>query len=189
MDPEESRLLQFPSFHYFPLFRPIAPYIDYAGGRQVQTAGYGQLLLRDLDFMGAEKEADGSIKSTWARQLWRVQITFDPSQGNCPTKVVHFDNLDPDDLDAILSVNVIRWKEWTLSNGQSMWIPISFQIRHSTPELDLDFETEGNFRWQDTSKKSVMPVLGDLDDDWREGIRVLFEEDWSKSYDDWLRKQ
>ncbi|WP_372722576.1 hypothetical protein [Novipirellula sp.] len=186
MDPEDSQILQYPQRHDFVFFRPVAPRSD-RSSRKTQSAGYGRLLLDELDFMGAEKLDDGKIQSDWARKLWRVQITFDPKQGNRPTKIIHFSDLDIENPGPIVCVHVIDWEEWKLENNTSMWIPSHFRFRHSTPAYKLDYETAGHLRWADTSEESVMPELQrGSGNDWREKIRERFSEDWQVRHAEWL---
>lgn len=186
MDPEDSMILRLPRGHDYPLFRPIAPDADIAR-QMVHSASYGRLLLNELDFMGAEKLEDGTIQSDWARKLWRVQILFDPKQGNSPTKVIHFGNLEDDG--PIISVHLIRWVEWKFGSRDSLWVPASYRFRHSTPKYGVDYEIESHLRWADTTQASVMPeLISDAGNDWREKIRERFDEDWSDRYADWLRK-
>ncbi len=188
MDPEDSRILRFPRSHDYPFFRPIAPHAD-VSARRLASASYGRYLVDDLDFMGAKKIDSGKIQSDWSRGLWRVQITFDPKQGNSPTKVVHFGSLDLEDA-PMISVHVIEWAEWKREQQPAVWVPVSYQFRHSTPDYGMDYGIEGHLRWADTSRNSVMPklVLND-DSDWREEIREQFDEDWSDGFSLWQQRK
>lgn len=186
MDPEDSRILRFPPGHDFAFVRPIAPSAD-SRLRRTHSAGYLQLLLTELDLMGAEKLDDGTIQSDWARDLWRVRITFDPKHGNSPTKIIHFSDLEIEEPGPIVCVHVVDWVEWKLEAGRTAWVPSHYRFRHSMPAFNSDFEVEGYLKWADTTEESVMPDLAsEKGIDWREGIRERFDEDWAVKLGQWL---
>ncbi|MCO8121700.1 hypothetical protein NHH03_08130 [Stieleria sp. TO1_6] len=188
MDPDDSQIPRYPIGHDFPFYRPIAPRVDRSTGKS-HTISYGRSLLDDLDFMRATKLEDGTIQSEWARQLWRVQLLFDPRQGNCPTRIIHFGNLDIEDPGPIICVHLVNWEEWKVNSKRSVWIPTEYRFRHSTPEYGMDYEIEGHLKWLDTSDESVMPELTEGEEiDWREKIRQRFDEDWSQRFSDWQNR-
>jgi hypothetical protein len=185
MNPEESRLLQYPHGHSFPFFRAIAPPGE--PQRLIQTESYGPYLLDSLDLIEASRSKDNLIHSIWARGASYVLIHFDPKQGNRPVRFVYANDLsEQNEVESLESVQTIQWQQWELSKAETIWVPVFCRAHHIDIWNNNESETEYHLRWKEPTGKSIIP--DPLDHDWREPIRVLFDEDWSMSYANWVQR-
>jgi hypothetical protein len=181
-DRQKSRI-RFSLPHYDPFFFPIALHWD----ERRLNPEYGSYLLDHNELATSKRTDQGLLESTWDRSRWQAKFYFDPKQGNRPGRIIHLGE-QPDDPSVprpIWAIHAIEWKQWQLESARSIWIPVFFR-RHVIDSLNhIESEMEGHLRWKDTSKQSVIPQIDD--EDWREPIRALFEEDWTLDYPDWLR--
>jgi len=80
---------------------------------------------------------------------------------------------------------LIEWKEARWENGNT-WVPTKFQ-RSAISNVSRQSDLVCYFQWKDTSLESVIPDFHD--DDWREPIRIAFDEDWNWYFDDYVRNR
>ena len=186
LDPDKSAI-RYSLPHNYPLFIPIALHWDSAKKRVDKN--YGSFLLDNYELESSVRTKEGLLESTWNRSLWQAKIYFDPHQGNRPARIVHLGEQPADEsLDRpIQSLHSIQWKEWKVDRNESLWVPTFFRRLVIDRINDSESELEGHLTWKDSTKDSVIPDPSDHD--WRESIRVLFKEDWTLDYQDWLRSR
>lgn len=183
--PADESKIRFRLGHPHPYFLPFALQYEVTAGR-VQRQ-FAETLKDQYAFISAKRVKEGVVSSVWSYKTRRVLIDFDPRCNGLPTQITYYGAKNkhiPHNQDHVEGMHQIRWKKHVMGESE-LWLPIWVRKHASSLISRRDFEMEGIIQWMQFDDSFKFPDIGDSD--WRKPFLELFDEDWTRSYQEWQR--